>query len=999
MLLVATSISTKISAGITCGSQNAGFKVTGGAQLAAGSNGLSLSDGTIRTTSTHATSITGSLTCSNTVIQIDDTADDRLVELQMDGTYAMATGAITLGINETLKLTGGTTESTVTVNGTSDDPSIIEGSGALGGDVTIGVSKQLNLDMQSALNVNLQSVDGTGTVKLLDDLVFEDGKSFTTIGSACAALNCNNHKWETGSQDLTQSAITIHDASVELNGKLTLGGTLTLGTSAGVINGNGNALDLNSNTIDMNSFDLTLVNINLAQFASGSLANSASNDLYLSDVSITGANGSVRVHGVGAAAGGVNSLPKVTVAATSSFFGDAAVTFDNEVALDLLKPVTLGTTWDFDSTVYINGNSHAINMASGIFNLGGTTNQIYLSNITLEDMAASSLANPGDLYCNNVTFNGANGEAVISGNGGDYAQVSVTDGDIFGNNVTFDASNGAVIELKKDSTIATGKAWTFADDTTIIGNGNILTLTGGLVINAGVTVYFRDVIVKGWTGSTASAGDGQIHFVNATTSDAYFSDATVILGGNITFSQGDIHVTGPTTFVTGGNSFTTSADGDLYVDNVTLWYDTMAESDTANISPKTHDGALVHITNSGAIKAIGSTSVQELSYPNANKPYLTKSHDLYAASEYDATGDESETGDVASAVDITFKVGDGTISGYDDAVYAFDGNGRALNFHNYTGESGDSAVLCTVEDTVDVTVKHVLLNGLKDGNIQMGTSSDDAAANSCVLTFGDGVTVRLQESDTLTKTYTFGTASADAMTLDLNGHELDLGTGKILVSNGTLTVKNGRITGLTGTSGSENITGGSNPTTTNIIFEDVELALAANTDFTASTGNLQFTGDCKVTGLEDAVFHFNAAASTATATQSLTVNVNSMLTIDTALELKITTTEHAVAVADQQVSHLQLASGASAGSDGTLNLHGGKLTAAGVGELVICEGRLVADHRARLDAGTNGIRIGADSLADADWGASGAKDLTIELMPGALLNITNGTVTYDNATA
>lgn len=879
--LLGATINTPMFAAVTCGSQHSGFKVTGSAQLAAGSNGLSISDGMIRTTSTNQSSITGSLTCSNTIVQIDDTADDRLVEMTVDGTYAMETGAITLGANETLKLNGGTTESTVTINGTSTDPSIIEGSGAFGGNISVGASKQLNIDMQSAVNVNIAGADETSIVKLVDDLRFEDGKTITTG----ATVDCNEHRLITGSLDFSQDALTLTDLGLELNATMTLAGDLTL-TTSGSINGNGHTLNFN-----------------------GSAISCASKDLYLTDVRFA-------------------------------------------------------------------------------------------------SMVADSLVSPADVYVNDVTFkssgaNGATGEMTVGANGGSFAQLTLTDGNIFGSNLTINADNGAIITLDNNVTVTSSAVWTFNDDTVIIGNGNTLDISGvQIVVAEGVSLYFKDIMIRGWTGDTAQAAQtfGSIKLTNATTSDIYFSDATVRLSGNVSLNKGDVHVVGPTTFITGDNTFTASgsSSGRLYVDGVTLWYDTLRTPDSGNIVPGAHDGDKLFATNGGAIQAYRKTP-SSLIYPNSDgsKPYLGRPQLLFSTSTYDGSGASG----TSNGVTVRFKDGDGTNGIATNTPYSFDGNGRFLHFSNYDGAG--PATLMQVDDNVTVTTRHVLLLGLRSANLQMGTTTDDTVANSAVLNFGDGTTIRLEENDTLTRTYTFADDgnTDDTMILDLNGHDLTLGSGgKIIAGNGRLTIKNGRIIGLKDTE--SNIITGNADATAIVEFEDVELVLEDDTTFDASKGKIEVTRDCLITGTDGKSFIFDATSSTASNSQSLTVNVNSMLTVGTGLDLTVSTTIGLPAATDKQVQNLVLTDGGTTSAHGTLNLQGGSLTAGGANgsELVVNAGRLIADHRASLDGGTVGMRLGSSSLTNefGDAGSS-ANDLTIELMPGTLLNIAGGTVTYDNA--
>ncbi|MFA5075510.1 MAG: hypothetical protein WC436_05415 [Candidatus Babeliales bacterium] len=154
---------------------------------------------------------------------------------------------------------------------------------------------------------------------------------------------------------------------------------------------------------------------------------------------------------------------------------------------------------------------------------------------------------------------------------------SAWDKDIIWDNATDIVLNGR--------TELTGK-WTFSGECRLNGNGNVLDLSNGgtIYIQPHSKLYLTDVHIRGlgdsydadthqWLGKLM-LGD------SAAQVNSYNSDFELI--GDFTTTTGKFYVEGPTTFILKDKDWTFNGSSLLTVDGVTLWLDTLDQTDWPN---------------------------------------------------------------------------------------------------------------------------------------------------------------------------------------------------------------------------------------------------------------------------------------------------------------------------------------------------------------------------------------------------------------------------------
>ena len=949
MLGIAMSVvSATAIAGISMCGSTGGF-VAAGADLTL-TNAMPLVDGsmTFQDTSTH----TGTIEAVRSHIHVDDGTN--YASMYLTGDYNCNNGNITLNTaHDRVHMKGGKTLGAVSCTGT---PVTIEGSGKLGGDITINASKTLNYKMSSPLNVDISN---SGTLKLESDLVFESAKQFTMGGT----INFNNHKMVLGSADLNwvEDDQTWEGASVDLSANLHFpaASVVTISTS-GTINGNGHKVTFSDAEGDFGSImlgtstTLTLADITLATLKSESLTMGSGSSLYLKNVVISDNGGK----------GLINVSDTTQVTPTNGLFFGSNVTWNSRAKIEVVDDITLSAQWTFDSDAVINGNKRIINLQSGSLARVGATDEIYLSNATLTDLVTASFATAGmEFYLTDVVMVDNASAATVRVIGSTElldteaqvpAKMTVASGAIFNSAVTWDT--GAKIELLSNITLGASATWTFSENSNLDGNGNMLDISNSatsLSIAQGKTLKLSNIVIKGWGPSS-----GGISF-EGTGANLELSNVTILLDGDVQLGATDnITINGPVTFITGQYTFDASAGGNSNaINGLTVWYDTLGEPNTNNVTFGSD------YTGGGRISAQQSAPFSRLNFADATE-YLSQSEALYYATQSDANG--ANLNGTISGRQVVFNTASNVVT--------LDGEGRALILGKTPVNPASDYKLfefTQATPTNNATLKDIFIDGFKQEHF---ASNDGSSASLASYKFGHKTIVRLQEDDALTSAFTVEfAADNEGVVIDLAGHELDLSHASAAIAltctstnnfTGTLIIRNGRITGVSGATKFTSAT--SSPT---FLFQDVDIVLSGNTEF--ATAGLKFKGNCTLSGgaSKAAVNFVNLSTST------VEITVGSCLTIENGVSYNVgksgTTVANTITFGDAAA---------------TLSLVGGRLDYTySTGSQALLGGTLRADFKSKI---TGPLTLGG----------SGSNELDIDVMPGSMIEIAGGNVVIGNPT-
>ena len=1068
---------TQMQAGINFGGRESAIDVTGGT-LALGS-GKTLNDGVLRDSGGSITAT--SAACSGMVVETTDGTTTKL--MKTDGTLTLSgTPALVLGDNEILIVDGGQVVENITVNGSDEHPSIIQGSGSFDAAITVSDEKELLMRWQGAVNQNItltpSTVSTSSQLTLEDDLTFANGHCPSSVGgSGTAKVNFAGYKISLGGVTSFGDAQSWDTAHIALSGDTTIDQNITMTTSAAVIEGNGYKLtvsggflgsvggtlgDVHIPSYDSGVFGGTgnwslrnvilsdsdeMIRVNDGQltagtadiFAGAATWSAASNIELLKDLTLVdewqfdgaahiNGNGfslkftdtdgtidydgtlslsnmilsnvtaasfdnddtqSLRLRGVewhdGAQAGSVRFGPSPLVdqaqyaeltladSATAGALFAGAVIYPEGAQIDLLSNTTLSSTWTFQKKTVVNGNGHVLTFAdaAGILKVdstGGTNGaDLYLNNIILGDVDSDTFDNTGgvDLYLNNVTWieetasKGAirvtaSTEATVGA-----AQVSFptssTEGDIFDTAVTW--VNGANIELLSDVTM--GAVWTFSENTIINGHGHVIDLAsvaGALTIAENKTLTINNAVIKSW-GST-----GEIAFANNNATLA-LSNVTIIMDSSI---SGDdklganekITVNGPLTIVTGTYTFDAStADSSNNINSVTVWYDTLGNPDTNQVTFGSFSGG-------GQIAMLPLADDTGVTTFSASADHVSQS--LFLSYDIDVSDDG-----ILQAVGKQIEL-DNTSS------FVLKGNGRSLYMapapiSSDTLSDPDGAKLVVVDNNASnvVEVHDLIFDGWAQAHFN--------DANN-LIRYCTGTVIKLQADQALTQTLNFSVAanSGETVVLDLNGCDFDMGSDDaalaIPATDATVTIKNGRIINFDDNSGSPKLTCGGSTSTW--VFQDVDLVLAANTTF--SGNNITFKGDCTITGTGRTDDVTNPTTFKATFSDvDVTISDGARLTIDKGIAL----------VMDGYNTNFD--SSLTFGSrNSTLSFIGSTLDVSGLSaDPAFLHGALRIDDKVTVIAGSRTLTLGG----------AGSDELELDIMPAARMVVSSGTVSYANA--
>jgi len=934
LVLLCSITSSVWSTGITFGSRESSFVVSGGT-LALGSAAV-LTEGTLRDTggSISATSAV----CSSMTLETKDGATVK--RMTTDGTVTIGSG-ISLGNNQKLLVAGGTVAETLTAAGATATPSLLEGSGLFTADIVVSDTKQLNTRWSSPLNVNitLNASDGTSCLlKLEQDLMFGVGKRVVAsdVSNATNTITFNGYRLLLGGDETTTTSIstaqTWSNANVGLTGPLSIAAskTVTLATSGAYFNGSGNALGFNtSSVLDNGGNAVTFDNIVLTGLTSASLAGSG--DWTFISTRLEDSSNSITLDG---------SITSSTV----NLFGGANTFGTSRISLN--KDLAVGGTWTLGGAMTINGNGNVLNCGGSgkKFDLGSTT--LRLEDVVLSEVVAATIDadTAATMYLSNVSWLGDSGNAIrVIGSGlvstaEDAATLtlasSATAGNIFATSVSW--ANGVHMELLSDVALTASATWSFANNSILEGRGHHLDLASGtLSVASGKTLTLRNVVLDNVaTGSLADVA-GTLNL----------SNVTIILGGaDVNWQALTVSVTvdGPLYIVTGSHALTVpygGGSGTSTLNGVTAYYDTLSDVDNANVNGFGGTGRLCFVS----VPVHGNISI-------TSATNLTENQYLFP------------TDDGILGHTLTFV---GTVT--------YNGHGRSVVFPA-SNPTLDSEVVFIVSNDTDVLTTNVLLEGLKPPHATVGTDS--------TLFFGDNTIVRLHEDwiggNAPAIVYTFGSdaaATGETMVLDLNGYAIDLadaGAGIALQggAGSTLRIQNGRLLNLSSTKLSATAS-------SKLILENVELCLSVASSGNATFANaaLDIEGQCIISGVAGNIF-------SNTSTDTITIADNATLTVMDGMIYSHNNTGLTNFAMNSSSSRLELIGGVFR-----------RPASAAVAPLVLTKGTLVFDHKSYIQPGTDGINLGDGSSSVNNVSLEIRPGATINVTTDGS---TTGTLTFAN---
>ena len=520
------ALSTFVHSGVNFGSRQASIEVTGGTFDFV--NNATLSKGTLRTVGSGSFTADASeyLDCSKMSIQTQYDVTSRA--MRTDGKVYLNDEALTLEDDDALVINGGTISQNVTVTGSNDSPSTIQGTGNFDAAITIADQKELIMRWNSVLDKNIiltPTTDSTSSQLTLEqNLVFANGFGpYSAGGSGTANINFNGYKMVLGDITTTLNAEqSWNQAHLELSGNTTLEQEITLTGADAIIHGNGYLLTVSGGFLG--SYGGTLTDLHIPSYDAEVFGGSG--NWLMHNVTLSASDHMIRVND-GQLDGG-----------TADVFAGAA-TWNAVSNIELLKDFALIDEWRFNAISHLNGNNWTFKFTDTTGTID-YNNILHLADMTLANVSAASLNNElnKELRLRNVTWHdGAQAGSVrITSSpiydASSYAAValptSATAGALFGSNVTW--ATGASIDLLSNTTLSA--SWTFSEKTVVNGNGHTFHLMGG-TLNYDADLYVSDLVLADIDAAA---------FDNASGSDLYMSNVTWVDNG----TEGIVRITGNT---------------------------------------------------------------------------------------------------------------------------------------------------------------------------------------------------------------------------------------------------------------------------------------------------------------------------------------------------------------------------------------------------------------------------------------------------------------------
>lgn len=322
--------------------------------------------------------------------------------------------------------------------------------------------------------------------------------------------------------------------------------------------------------------------------------------------------------------------------------------------------------------------------------------------------------------------------------------------------VTGSSIGGAIMLLAYTNFTQSWTIGSAGESYSIIGNGNILELTGsGNIIFNGTDLTISNIIIKGLSSSNMLRGTGEIKLNNV----------TLQLAGSFTRSDGKYTVVGGNAkIITNNYTITMSGSGnDFKVDGAFLLYEQLNKTiltvpittaNSANIT-KLNGGDIISATTfTTAPSGVGALSTVLASTTNA----LTQSYYI--------------------TPNAPFQINNATPS--TPTAVSIDGNG---NFLHFPYKSGGYLIL---SNNVLLTFSNIVLKNFYPAAISYGSSS--------TISFGDGSLLELGPDITIGSSDVSWVFTGNSI-VDGNGATLTLNKSQaITIDNSkTLTLKNMRI--------------------------------------------------------------------------------------------------------------------------------------------------------------------------------------------------------------
>lgn len=605
-------------------------------------------------------------------------------------------------------------------------------------------------------------------------------------------------------------------------------------------------------------------------------------------------------------------------------------------------------TFAENGTIY--GNGSIVDLGSGTGTFAVADGKVLtLTNMLLVGMRGDALAlnTTGRVAFADVTLIDLSGKDTVTITGSretdnqGAAEISGADGELFAtesNVVVWE--NGALIDLHSSQAL-TG-TWYFKDNATINGNGHILDLTGAgdsssgtLRIASGKRLTLSNVILKGLADNL-----GDVAFDSATAEVALMG-STIVLAGDVTLTTGKVTALGDTTLVVGANKLYINDDALLTVNGVTLTYDTLTFSDESNIRLESNSTNL-SLLNNGRIAYI-QVADSEIIAPDTT--YTDGSNILRSAEFLYHKISGVDDGHRLLFENADHNLGAFTFLGYGRGIYCGDA---------VAGVAGGDDWLLKFFNGATVTFEDTILDGLLSKHLLYDTGTN-ASSNKAI--FGKNTQVRLNATDSLNKTYTFGSASGGTIVLDLQGHTIDLASANaaietLNVTGNVLVIKNGMLKNLSTYEGAPKLrnlhSGGI------IELENIDLHFSGDMAFT--TGELRIGGNCRFLGTAARTFTFSS-------TGNLTIKTGATLQLSNEITYSHTGATGNFVFAD---------------SKARFDVRGATVSASGSGaNLLLSGGTLEVDH---ISTFNGNFRLDTS--------------LDVRLMPGASIMSTNGTITF-----
>lgn len=656
----------------------------------------------------------------------------------------------------------------------SGQDNLVEGTPKFSSPIVLaGSDSELKFSIQNKLNHNVH-MNG-GKIKLEDTLSIGDDVMFFGSG----AVDINNHTLNFPGKASTWggSLYFLSATDMTLNAQLTLTGQWYFGPdgSVGVLQGNGNVLDLSSG---------------------GSLIVQAGVGLGVTDVVIKGLSetqGTI----VMCDQNSTLSLSNVVLQLSGSysftqgklyFYGanSMIVTGSNILTIGGTAVARIdGTTLEYDTLSFPDmknivpitpEGARLISVNSGrlMSRPSGTScgSVLYVDKPFYQQLSNESFDGTnrklnfrGSNAANNLTWDGGGNVIQFPSGAAQSGTLTIAaDQTVTLQNVVLRNFSSAAVAINSGASLIFGDGvtiqlgsiellsskWTFTGQTTpswIMGNTLDMTSGGTLRVGSGATVNLSDVHVR---GISQTNGTLLCYDVPATIN---FSGVTFELSGDYTFTLGNIKFNRrPSLIIAKGNTFTMGGVwgaqcGLLTIDGVTVEYDQLDNSSKTNravFSPVTANvtagGGVWQLNNGGRLMRKGDGYRWLYNY-FVDSPFYSQV--------------QPEAFDGTNRV-LCFR-------GSSASNMTWDGGGYPITFPYGAALAGSITVL----PNKTVTLQNVILKNFSSAAVTLYSGAS--------LVFGNGVVIELGAHESLSSTWSF-TGQSTASTIRGNGKNLDLST-------------------------------------------------------------------------------------------------------------------------------------------------------------------------------------------------------------------------------